>query len=94
MKEDDIKNYIASYLPNWTIKEGKLSLEIKTQDWNESMAIANMISYLAEKFNHHPELFISYSRMKINLITYSENAITDKDLKLAEKITNMLAMDT
>lgn len=94
MKEDDIKNYIAFYLPNWTIKDGKLSLEIKTQDWNESMAIANMISYLAEKFNHHPELFISYSRMKINLITYSENAITDKDLKLAEKITNMLAIDT
>ena len=42
---------------------------------------------LAEKMNHHPDLFIhSYKKLKITLFTHSENKITDKDYDLAKKI--------
>ena len=90
MKESEVTNYVASHLPNWSIKEGKLFLEIKTKNWSKSMSIANMISFLAEELDHHPDLTIKYSTVIVQIFTHSSNSITDKDFALAQKINLIL----
>ena len=41
---------------------------------------------MAEKRNHHPELFNVYNKVTIRLTTHDANGVTDKDLDLAEAI--------
>ncbi len=41
---------------------------------------------LAEKSNHHPELFNVYNKVTITLTTHDAKGVTDKDLDLAKAI--------
>ena len=91
MELSQIKVEMDKTIPNWSIKENKLFREIKTKNWSESMGIANMISYLAEKNNHHPELFVAYSKVKIHLSTHDKGgSITSKDIYLAQNIEKLI----
>ena len=92
MDENTLIEILNTKLSNWSIREGKLYLEIKTKDWNESMGIANMISFLAETTNHHPDLTIRYTTVTIELFTHSSGDITDKDLLLAQKVNDFLSI--
>ena len=93
MNETEIKQFVSSNLPKWSVKQGKLLREIRTKNWTESMSIANMISYLSEQSNHHPDLSIKYSNVIIELFTHSSNSITEKDLFLAQKIDEILIIN-
>jgi 4a-hydroxytetrahydrobiopterin dehydratase len=46
----------------------------------------NLIAFLAEKLNHHPDLEVSYKKIIVKLFTHSNNSITDKDIELANLI--------
>ena len=50
------------------------------------MAIANLVSFFAEKYDHHPDLDIKYSSVIISYFTHTSGEITDKDIKLAQLI--------
>ena len=41
---------------------------------------------MAEKRNHHPELFNVYNKVTITLTTHDAKGVTDKDLDLAKAI--------
>lgn len=41
---------------------------------------------MAEKRNHHPELFNVYNKVSITLTTHDAKGVTDKDLDLAKAI--------
>ena len=78
--------------PSWSIQDNKLFKEIKTKNWTESVSIVNLISFLAEKYDHHPELLISYYAVEVFLITHDQQSITEKDLHLAQQIETSLLL--
>ena len=52
-----------------------------------AMLFANAVGLLAEQADHHPDLFIhDYRHVRISVMTHSQEAITDKDFSLIEKI--------
>ena len=75
---------------SWTIKDSKLFRVIRTNNWSESISIVNLISYLANKDDHHPELFVSYTKIEISLFTHDLNNISERDIQLATKIESSL----
>jgi 4a-hydroxytetrahydrobiopterin dehydratase len=45
---------------------------------------------IAEEADHHPDIEIfSYKKVKIKLISHDVGEITDKDVKMAENISNL-----
>ena len=75
---------------DWEIIKGKLSKEFEFNDFTEVIKFVNKIASLAEKENHHPDLFIhSYKKLRITLFTHSENKITEKDYDLDKKIDGL-----
>jgi cobalt/nickel transport system ATP-binding protein len=87
----DLAARIRETLPAWRLDNGYLCREIRTVDWRESMEIANWISELAEAADHHPDLFIAWGQVGIRLISHDRDAVTDRDLALAEGIEGRLA---
>lgn len=82
-------DYLIDFLkmnPSWSIRDNKLFRLIETKNWSESMSIANLISFYAEKQNHHPDLLVCYSKLEISLFTHDSNSITEKDILLASTI--------
>ena len=71
----------------WREINGKLSTEIKCQDFEEALLFLNEIAKVAEKRNHHPDIKIhSYRFVSIELYTHDTNSITEKDHELKKEI--------
>lgn len=73
-------------LPGWRHEEGELHKWFKFAGFPEAIAFLQRIVEPAERLNHHPDVENHYNRVRIGLHTWSENAITEKDIALANEI--------
>ncbi|OGC47653.1 hypothetical protein A2886_02625 [candidate division WWE3 bacterium RIFCSPHIGHO2_01_FULL_42_13] len=76
---------------DWKIQNNKLFLSTKQKDFMACVDLINQIAQIAEKMNHHPNLYINdYRTLEIEVYTHAENKITEKDWELAEEIDKIL----
>lgn len=73
-------------LNNWVLKEDKIEKQFQFKDFSESLAFIVRIGILAEKQNHHPELFNVYNKVSIALTTHDVSGLSEKDFLLATSI--------
>jgi 4a-hydroxytetrahydrobiopterin dehydratase len=76
----------ARLLPGWTHEDGQIVRTFETGNWQRGQMLACAIGYLAEAANHHPDLLLTYPRVRVMLSTHEEDGITDRDFELAERI--------
>lgn len=80
-----------SSLPGWTVEDGTLVKRFSLSSYRNAIAKVVRISFEAEDANHHPVLILSYSVLEVRLTTSDMgDMITDKDLKLAAKIEEII----
>jgi 4a-hydroxytetrahydrobiopterin dehydratase len=78
-----------SKLPDWKVVEAKLHREFKFPNFVEAFAFMTKVAIVAEKMDHHPELFNVYNRVVIDLTTHDADGISSLDLELAKKINKL-----
>ena len=71
---------------NWILYENKIEKQFQFKDFSEALAFIVRIGVLAEKQNHHPELYNVYNKVTIALITHDVSGLSDKDFLLATSI--------
>lgn len=72
---------------NWQVIDGKkLTQEFKFKDFLESMEFVNRIAKIAEREGHHPDIYIYYNKVKIELITHNIRGLSENDFVMAAKI--------
>lgn len=72
----------------WSLEEGgaAISKTFKFPNFRDAMAFMVRAAFDAEKANHHPEWSNVYNKVEVRLTTHHTGGLTDKDLKLAEKM--------
>lgn len=60
------------------------------KDFLENMSFVSRVADLAEEEGHHPDLYISYNKLRITLYTHSVSGVTENDLILCSKIEHSL----
>lgn len=73
-------------LPGWRHEDGEIYKWFKFAGFPEAIAFLGRIVEPAERMQHHPDIESHYDRVRIALHTWSEEAITEKDLALAREI--------
>ena len=66
---------------------------VKTYEFKNFMdgiSFLNAVASIAEKEEHHPDINLRYTTIKLSLQTHSEGGVTDWDFGLAEKIERAL----
>jgi len=87
LSEEEIKQALASgNLPGWRLGQRQIFKNFKFPAFMDAIAFINRVADKAEAANHHPDLENHYNRVRIGLQTWSENAVTEKDLALAREI--------
>ena len=76
-------------LGNWTLRGNVIARRFNFVDFAGAMRFVNKVAKLAEAANHHPDIVISYNKVRLVLTTHDEGGLTGKDFKLAGRI-NML----
>lgn len=74
-------------MSTWDEKNYKLTRTFHFDDFVKAMDFVNRVAQLAEEKQHHPDIFISYSKVTLMLSTHDAgHKVTDKDREMAEKI--------
>jgi len=82
-------NTQASRLSGWTVEGSKLHTTRKFKDFITAMEFVNQLVEPAESLGHHPDIEISYNKVKITLTTHDAGGLTQKDFELAEIISQL-----
>ena len=86
----EIEEKFKEELLNWTLSDDGIHRWISRDVSTDLGRVVNDIWSLAEHANHHPDIEIGYKGISVKLITHDKNAITDKDIDLANKIENLI----
>jgi len=75
---------------NWIIENNKLTRTFTLSNFVEAVNFVNKIVPLAEEADHHPDIEIfAYKKVKIKLLSHDVGEITERDVELAEKISEI-----
>ena len=55
-------------------------------DFSEAWGFLSRVALIAEKMDHHPEIFNVYNRVEIILSTHDAEGLTERDVNLARQI--------
>lgn len=78
-------------MDQWIEKDNALYRKIEFRDFSEAFAFMTRVALIAEKMNHHPRWTNVWNVVELWLSTHDAgDIVTDKDKKLAEKISALL----
>ncbi len=88
MSLEEAKLYVDA-VPSWKLGAGdppKLTRSYKFKDFEQSMAFVNEIATIAEAEGHHPDIYISWNRVRLELVTHAIGGLSMNDFIMAAKI--------
>lgn len=87
---DEAVRELAVQIPGWKIGDKFIEREFQFKDFKGSVAFVNKVADLAERQNHHPDICIYYSKVKLVLSTHKIGGLSRNDFILAAKIDLLL----
>jgi 4a-hydroxytetrahydrobiopterin dehydratase len=76
----------AREIPLWTPGTGAIEREFHFRNFREAMEFVNQVAALANEQDHHPDMYISYSNVRLTLSTHKINGLSMNDFIVAAKI--------
>ena len=85
----DIEKIIKTDLKDWEVINSKIVRFIPRSSDVSSGEIVKSIWDYAEKVDHHPDILLTYSGVKITLFTHDKSRVTDKDISFARSLAKI-----
>ena len=60
--------------------------------FRRALEFVNQVAAMAEKNDHHPDIILSYRKVRLELSTHSDGGLTERDFVLASEL-NALPTD-
>jgi 4a-hydroxytetrahydrobiopterin dehydratase len=82
---------LSEEVPTWSLSTtvaatSRLHREFKFKDFRESIEFVKKVADIAEQEAHHPDIFIFYNVVRLDLSTHSVNGLSENDFIVAAKI--------
>jgi 4a-hydroxytetrahydrobiopterin dehydratase len=90
LSEHEIESYLKKLI-GWSCddKTHEIYKSYNFKGFLSTMNFVNAVAFLAQKYNHHPEMIISFSKCTIKLTTHDVQGLSHKDFELAQKIDDL-----
>ncbi len=79
-------------LGDWEREENEIHKVYEFDDFASAMKFVNDVAKMADRYDHHPDMLISYNKVKLTLTTHSEGGLTSLDFDLANDIEQTIAL--
>ncbi len=67
------------------VDDHPLSKEFTFKNFIEALAFVNRVGDVAEDQNHHPDLFLAWGKVRVEIWTHKINGLTESDFIFAAK---------
>ncbi|HET6645262.1 MAG TPA: 4a-hydroxytetrahydrobiopterin dehydratase [Fimbriimonadales bacterium] len=74
----------------WSAQDSEIVKTFEFPTYVDGLVFAVACGRLAEKRDHHPDMLITWRKVRCSLSTHSEGGITQKDLDLAAEIDGLI----
>jgi 4a-hydroxytetrahydrobiopterin dehydratase len=92
LKGDQIAPIMKELDPGWrVVDEHHLERQFKFEDFRQALDFVNEVGELAEEQGHHPDIHLSYGKVRIQLWTHKINGLHENDFILATKIDALVS---
>lgn len=82
---------LAAELGEWRQLLQGLSVRYRTAGLAEGIAFAVRVGELADAADHHPDIDLRYGHVQLRLFSHDVGGITDRDIALARRISEVAA---
>ncbi len=90
LKGNDLARLRKELNPAWqAFQEHHLEREFKFKDFREALNFTNQVGELAEEQGHHPDIYLSWGKVKVTIWTHKIDGLTESDFVLAAKIDKL-----
>lgn len=87
LEPEEIKEYHSSLKDGWEVIDNlKLRKSFKFKDFKEALDFTNKVGNMAEEEGHHPDIYLSWGKVVIELWTHKIGGLHENDFILAAKI--------
>ncbi len=81
---------MTSDVPQWTLMESAIQREFQFGDFRSAIEFVNRVADLSEEEDHHPDIFVFYSKVRLVLSTHKAGGLSQKDFDMARKIDRLV----
>lgn len=83
---DEIEERMKA-LDGWKIKgTEKIYKEFSFKNFKQALDFTNKVGAVAEEIQHHPDIYLAWGKVEIEIHTHQTGNLTQSDFDLAEKI--------
>ena len=92
MPIDEVRNYIKEVDPQWSVvKNASIKRKFSFKDFKEAMRFVNAVADIANQEGHHPDIYIFYNIVDIELYTHAVKGLSENDFIMAAKLDKIKA---
>lgn len=82
---------LLNQIDSWSVIDNHhLSKEFEFPNFVLALAFVNDVGTVAEEEGHHPNIFLTWGKVGIEIWTHSINGLTENDFILAAKVDELL----
>lgn len=67
------------------VKEHHLEKQFTFKDFRQALDFTNRIGEVAEQVGHHPDIYLTWGKVRVEIFTHKVNGLTKNDFVLAAK---------
>lgn len=83
---EELFNYVKELGGNWKlINEHHLEKEYLFKNFKDALDFTNVLGAIAQQEGHHPDIHLSWGKVRVILWTHSVNGLSENDFILASK---------
>ncbi len=71
------------------VKSHHLEKEFTFKNFREALAFTNKVGKLAERIQHHPDIYLSWGKVRLTIWTHSVGGLTENDFIFAAKVEKL-----
>ncbi|MCB1107713.1 MAG: 4a-hydroxytetrahydrobiopterin dehydratase [Chlamydiia bacterium] len=87
LKGGSLKPFTDQLYEGWTVvDEHHLERKYRFKDFKKALAFTNIIGQIAEEEGHHPNIFLTWGEVTLQIWTHKIDGLTESDFILAAKI--------
>jgi 4a-hydroxytetrahydrobiopterin dehydratase len=81
----DVASRLMEQLDGWSFEQGHLAKSYYFPDFATALAFVNRIGAIAEEQSHHPDVYMTWGKVSLEVWTHKIDGLTESDFILAAK---------
>ncbi len=86
LKGTELQALLAKLGGGWkAVNEHHLEKTYTFKDFKEALAFTNAVGEIAEREDHHPDIYLAWGKVRLTIWTHKIDGLTESDFVLAAK---------